>query len=80
MEVGTSSAMSSAISGMQKAMQSNAGRASRIAKATLDDSEGGGDITKDMAEMQLDPAMMKANTATVKAQDQMLGALLDIVG
>lgn len=63
---------------MQKAMQQNAERADRIAKATLDESQGGGDITQDMAEMHLDPAMMKANAAAVKSHDAMLGALLDI--
>lgn len=73
-------AMSSAIHGMQRAMEASSARATRISKATLDDSEGGGDITKDMAEMSQDPAMMKANAATVKSQDAMLGALLDIVG
>lgn len=76
MEIG----MSSAISGMQRAMQASSERASRISKASLDDSEGGGDITKDMAEMAQDPALMKANAATVKTQDEMLGALLDIFG
>jgi hypothetical protein len=73
-------AMSSAVNGMQRAMQSNGARATRISKATLDETEGGGDITKDMAEMSQDPAMMKANAATIKSQDAMLGALLDIVG
>jgi hypothetical protein len=72
------SGLSASIGGMQKAMQQNAERADRISKATLDESQGGGDITQDMAEMHLDPAMMKANAAAVKSHDAMLGALLDI--
>jgi hypothetical protein len=69
--------MSSAIGGIQWAMQTHAARAERISKASLTPEEGG-DITKDMAEMQLDPAAVKANAATLKTQDKMLGALMDL--
>lgn len=69
--------LSSSIGGMQRAMQTHAGRADRIAKASVDET-GESDMTKDLAEMQTDPAMLKANAAAVKTQDQMLGALLDM--
>lgn len=75
---GIGGGLSASIGGMQGAMQKNAERAERIAKATLDENQGAQDITRDMAEMHLDPAMIKANVAAVKSQDAMLGALLDI--
>jgi len=75
MEIG----MTAAVGGMQKALGENAARAQRIAKASLSTEEGVGDFTRDLAELPQDAAAFKANAATVKTQDQMLGALLDII-
>ncbi len=62
------------LSGIQNLMDVNATRGERIASKGTDDPQ----FEKDMVDLSTDPSNMKAQTAVIKTQDKMLGALLDI--
>ena len=70
MEIG----MSSAIQGVQRAVDTNAARGARIAKGI----EGDDQIEKDLAELPTDAPNLSAQIQVIKTQDKMLGDLLDI--
>ena len=72
MEISSSNA---SVQGIQNAFAANAARAKRVAQA-----DGGPQFEKDMAELPSDGQNVKANTKALKAKDQMLGTLLDMVG
>jgi hypothetical protein len=65
--------MSASVGGIQRATETHYQRAQRVSKAEMAE-----DITKDMAEMHTDPQRVKMNTAAIRAQDEMLGSLLDM--
>jgi hypothetical protein len=66
---------SGSVQGIQRAFDANAARAKRVAQP-----DGGPQFEKDMAELPSDPDRVTANTKALKAKDQMLGTLLDMVG
>jgi len=76
MEIGSVSSTdsSSSIQGMQRAFARNAERAKRLA-----DPEADSQFDKDMAELPSDKQDVAVQTKVIKAKDQMLGDLLDIL-
>ena len=70
MEIGPSSS----VQGIRNAIDTHSARAERLSKAA--DSEG---IEKDMAELPSDPKSLGMQTKVIKAQDDMLGTLLDLL-
>ena len=62
------------VQGMQRAMDTHTARATRLAKAAEMES-----VEKDLAELPTDPENLSAQTKAIKAKDQMLGDLLDIL-
>jgi len=76
MEIGSVSSTdsSSSIQGMQRAFARNAERAKRLAEP-----EGGPQMEKDLAELPSDRQDVAVQTKVIKAKDQMLGDLLDIL-
>jgi hypothetical protein len=71
MEIGGST---SSIQAIQNAFDANAARAKRISS-----QDGGPQFEKDMAELPNDPEQVGMQTKAIKAKDQMLGTLLDMV-
>ena len=68
--------LSAAVGGIQRAFDTNADRAKRIAASGVN----GGSFTSDMAQLPSDGTAVSANAAVIKTQDQMLGSVLDMVG
>ncbi len=71
MEIGSAS---SSIQGIHRAFERNAERAKR-----LSDPEGDPQLDKDLAELPSDKQDVGMQTKVIKAKDQMLGDLLDIL-
>jgi hypothetical protein len=65
---------SASIQGMQRAFDRNAERAKR-----LSNPEGDPQLERDMAELPSDRQDVGMQTKVIKAKDQMLGDLLDIL-
>ena len=68
------SSVASPVQGIQRAFARNAQRAGRLA-----DPQGDPQLDKDMAELPSDQRDVGVQTKVIKAKDQMLGDLLDIL-
>ncbi len=76
MQVGASG---SSVGAIQQAFDAHAARAGRLAKAATDAREADRSFTKDMAELATDPEKVGVQAKAIKAKDDMVGSLLDIL-
>lgn len=76
MDVGASV---SGVGAIQQAFDAHSARAGRLAQAMTDVPGADKSFVKDMAELNSDPKNVGIQAKAVKAKDEMVGALLDIL-